>query len=146
MSLEITAANVAQLRCVTEDHHADNLVARAEAYLAEVALQSLDGALEVLRRCDGHVAEQVGLVARCVDAVAASAGKEQLVSGLAHLETCDCAAARCREDWWVEDLSLLRIDHYRRVDQRLHVRRRHRSPHTGQLLAEDSSGDLHAAG
>jgi hypothetical protein len=50
-------------------------------------------------------------VARCVDAVAASADKEQLVSGLAHLETCDCAAVRCREDWWVEDLSLLRIDH-----------------------------------
>jgi hypothetical protein len=72
---------VAQLRCVTEDHHADNLVARAEAYLAEVALRSLDGALEVLHRCDGHVAEQVGLVARCVAAVAASAGKEQLVSG-----------------------------------------------------------------
>jgi hypothetical protein len=125
-NFEITAANVAQLRCVaeylemTEDQHADNLVARAEAYLAEVALRSLDGALEVLRRCDdgGPVAEQVGLVARCVDAVAASAGKEQLVSGLAaHLETCDCAAAaaRCREDWWVEDLSLLRIDHYRRV-------------------------------
>jgi hypothetical protein len=59
---------VAQLRCVTEDHHADNLVARAEAYLAEVALRSLDGALEVLRRCDGHVA--------CINAVAASAGKE----------------------------------------------------------------------
>jgi hypothetical protein len=125
-NFEITAANVAQLRCVaeylemTEDQHADNLVSRAEAYLAEVALRSLDGALEVLRRCDdgGPVAEQVGLVARCVYAVAASAGKEQLVSGLAaHLETCDCAAAaaRCREDWWVEDLSLLRIDHYRRV-------------------------------
>jgi hypothetical protein len=68
------------------------------------ALRSLDGALEVLRRCDGPLAEQVGLVARCVDAVAASAGKEQLVSSLTHLETCDChaAAARCREDWWVE--------------------------------------------
>jgi hypothetical protein len=32
-------------------------VARAEAYLAEVALRSLDGVLEVLRRCDGPVAE-----------------------------------------------------------------------------------------
>lgn len=57
-----------------------------------------------MRVCDGPLAEQVGLVACCVDAVAASAGKEQLVSSLAHLETCDChaAAARCREDWWVE--------------------------------------------
>lgn len=60
-------------------------MARAEAYLAEVALRRLDRALEVLRRCDGPLAEQVGLVARCVDAVAVSAGKEQLVSGLAHL-------------------------------------------------------------
>jgi hypothetical protein len=75
---------VAQLPCVMEDHHADNLVARAEAYLAEVGLRSLDGALEVLQRCDGHVAEQVGLVARCVDVVAASAGKEQL--GKEHLD------------------------------------------------------------
>ena len=28
-----------------------------------------------------------------------------------NVETCDYAAARCREDWWVEDFSLLRINH-----------------------------------
>jgi hypothetical protein len=46
-----------------------------------------------------------------------NASKEQLVSGLAHLE-CDAGSGKLRmhcQDWWVEDLSALRIDYYQRV-------------------------------
>lgn len=49
--------------------------------------------------------------------IALNACKEQLVSGLAHLE-CDGGSGKLRmhcQDWWVEDLSALRIDYYRRV-------------------------------
>lgn len=61
--------------------------------------------------------EDVGLVDMCVDAIAINASKEQLVSGLAHLE-CDVGSGKLRmhcQDWWVEDLSALRIDYYQRV-------------------------------
>ncbi|KAG0519932.1 hypothetical protein BDA96_08G029400 [Sorghum bicolor] len=124
-NFEITTGNVAHLRCVaeylemTEDYQEENLIFRTETYLNEIVLKNLDKSLEVLCKCDGldPVVEEVGLVDRCVDAIAVNASKEQLVSGLAHLE-CDVGSAKLRmhcQDWWVEDLSALRIDHYRRV-------------------------------
>ncbi|KAJ1264656.1 hypothetical protein BS78_08G016900 [Paspalum vaginatum] len=124
-NFEITTANVAHLRCVaeylemTEDYQEENLIFRTETYLTEIVLKNLDKSLEVLCKCDGldPIVEEVGLVDRCVDAIAVNASKEQLVSGLAHLE-CDVGSGKLRmhcQDWWVEDLSALRIDHYRRV-------------------------------
>lgn len=124
-NFEITTANVAHLRCVaeylemTENYQEENLIFRAETYLNEIVLKNLDKSLEVLCKCDGldPMVEEVGLVDRCVDAIAMNASKEQLVSGLAHLE-CDVGSGKLRmhcQDWWVEDLSALRIDHYRRV-------------------------------
>ncbi|XP_072998142.1 BTB/POZ domain-containing protein At3g08570-like isoform X2 [Typha latifolia] len=124
-NFEITAANVAHLRCIadylemTEDYQEENLIARTETYLNEIVLQSLEKSLEVLCACqDLHpIVEEVGLVDRCIDAIAINAGKEQLVSGLAHLE-CDGGSGKLRmhcQDWWVEDLSVLKIDLYQRV-------------------------------
>ncbi|CAO2145383.1 unnamed protein product [Urochloa humidicola] len=124
-NFEITTGNVAHLRCVaeylemTEDYQEENLISRTETYLNEVVFKNLDKSLEVLCKCDGldPIVEEVGLVDRCVDAIAMNASKEQLVSGLAHLE-CNVGSGKLHmhsQDWWVEDLSALRIDHYRRV-------------------------------
>jgi hypothetical protein len=126
-NFEITAANVARLRCVaeylemTEDYQQENLIVRTETYLNEIVLKNLGKSLEVLCACGGldPTVEEVGLVDRCVDAIALNVCKEQLVSGLARLE-CDGdrGSGKLRmhcQDWWVEDLSALRIDHYRRV-------------------------------
>ncbi|KAL6597479.1 hypothetical protein ACP70R_046919 [Stipagrostis hirtigluma subsp. patula] len=124
-NFEIDAANVAHLRCIaeylemTEDYKEENLIVRTETYLNEIVLKRLDKSLEVLCACDGldPTAEEVGLVDRCVDAIAMNACKEQLVSGLAHLE-CDVGSGKLRmhcQDWWVEDLSALSINYYRRV-------------------------------
>ncbi|XP_074583353.1 BTB/POZ domain-containing protein At3g08570-like [Curcuma longa] len=124
-NLEITASNVAQLRCVaeylemTEQYQECNLIVRAEAFLNEVVFQSLEKSLEVLSACNGlfPIVDEVGIVNRCIDAIAMNASKEQLVSGLAHLE-CDSRSGKLMmhcQDWWVEDLSVLKIDLYRRV-------------------------------
>ncbi|CAD5189372.1 unnamed protein product [Musa acuminata subsp. malaccensis] len=124
-NFEITATNVAHLRCIaeylemTEDYQEKNLIARAETYLSEIVVQSLEKSLEVLCSCDGlhPIAEEVGILDRCVDAVAINASKEQLVSGLARLE-CDDESGKLKmhcQDWWVEDLSVLKIDIYQRV-------------------------------
>lgn len=124
-NFEITTANVAHLRCIaeylemTEDYREENLIARTETYLNEVVAQSLEKSLEVLCACEGllPIADDVNIVNRCADSVAINASKEQLVSGLARLE-CDGRSGKLKmdcQDWWVEDLSILRIDLYQRV-------------------------------
>ncbi|KAK3135996.1 hypothetical protein QOZ80_5BG0426380 [Eleusine coracana subsp. coracana] len=101
---------------MTDDYKEENPIVRTEIYLNDIVL---DKSLELLRGCDGldPVVEEVALVDRCVDAIALNACKGQLVSGLAHLE-CDGGSGKLRmhcQDWWVEDLSSLRIDYYRHV-------------------------------
>uniref|UniRef100_J3NAV4 NPH3 domain-containing protein n=1 Tax=Oryza brachyantha TaxID=4533 RepID=J3NAV4_ORYBR len=124
-NFEINTVNVAHLRCIaeylemTEEYQEENLIVRTETYLNEIVVKNLDKSLEVLCACDGldPTVEDVGLVDMCVDAIALNASKEQLVSGLAHLE-CDVGSGKFRmhcQDWWVEDLSALRIDYYHRV-------------------------------
>ncbi|XP_074558268.1 BTB/POZ domain-containing protein At3g08570-like [Curcuma longa] len=124
-TFEITTSNVAQLRCIadylemTEQYQECNLIVRAEAFLNEVVFQSLEKSLEVLCACNGlyPIVDETGIVNRCIDAIAMNASKEQLVSGLAHLE-CDSRSGKLMmhcQDWWVEDLSVLKIDLYQRV-------------------------------
>ncbi|KAF8394795.1 hypothetical protein HHK36_018731 [Tetracentron sinense] len=124
-NFEITTANVAHLRCaaeyleMTEDYREENLIARTETYLNEVVVQSLEKSVEVLSMCETlpPIAEEVGILSRCVDAIAMNACKEQLVSGLSRLD-CDGGSGKLKTDcpeWWVEDLLVLRIDLYQRV-------------------------------
>lgn len=124
-NFEITPANVAHLRCIaeylemTDDYREVNLISRTETYLNEVVVQSLEKSLEVLCACEGllPIAEDVYITNRCIDAIAVNASKEQLVSGLARLE-CNGNSTKLKtdcQDWWVEDLSVLRIDFYHQV-------------------------------
>ncbi|XP_031498735.1 BTB/POZ domain-containing protein At3g08570-like [Nymphaea colorata] len=124
-NFEITTANVASLRCaaeyleMTDDYLEENLVTRTEIYLNEIVMPSLEKSVEVLRTCEnlGSFAEEVNIPNRCIEAVAMNACKEQLVSGLSHLD-CNNGSSRVNiscQDWWIEDLSVLRIDHYQRV-------------------------------
>ncbi|XP_029120576.1 BTB/POZ domain-containing protein At3g08570 isoform X2 [Elaeis guineensis] len=124
-NFEITTSNVAHLRCIaeylemTEDYQEENLIVRTETYLNEIVVQSLEKSLEVLCACEGlqPIVEELGILNRCVDAIAINASKEQLVSGLARLE-CDAGSGKLKmdcQDWWVEDLSVLSIDLYQRV-------------------------------
>ncbi|OVA13683.1 BTB/POZ-like [Macleaya cordata] len=124
-NFEINAENVANLRCaaeyleMSEDYWEENLISRAETYLKEIVVLSLEKSVEVLSTCESllPIAEEVGIITRCVDAIAMNASKEQLVSGLSRLD-CDGGSGKLKMDcpeWWVEDLSVLRIDFYQRV-------------------------------
>ncbi|CAL9780256.1 unnamed protein product [Musa acuminata subsp. burmannicoides] len=122
-NFEITPNNVAKLRCIaeylemTEQYKECNLIARTETYLDEIVSQSVEKSLEVLCACDGlhPMAEDVGLLDRCIDAIANNVSKEQLVSGLAHLE-CDSRSEKTHcQYWWVEELSVLNIELYKQV-------------------------------
>ncbi|KAG0614901.1 hypothetical protein M758_6G212700 [Ceratodon purpureus] len=138
INFEITTSNVAVLRCaaeyleMTESYGENNLVARTEAFLSEVVLQSLADSIAVLHNCENllPLAEDLGIVSRCIEAAATKACREQntnaigrsefggsgrsenfKLSSSSNLSHTKAPAA----DWWAEDLAVLRIDFYQRI-------------------------------
>ncbi|XP_009766799.1 BTB/POZ domain-containing protein At5g48800-like [Nicotiana tabacum] len=130
VNFEITAANVAQLCCVSdylemsEDYSKNNLGSRAEEYLDSIVCKNLEMCVEVLRQCENllPLADELKIVSRCIDAVASKACVEQIASSFSRLEYSSSGGrlhmikqANCELDWWIEDISMLRIDLYQRV-------------------------------
>ncbi|KAF7022811.1 hypothetical protein CFC21_035455, partial [Triticum aestivum] len=101
--VELTPWNVAPLRCaaeyleMTEEHSEDNLAARAEAYLSQSVLRHPGEATKALKSCEDLLphAEELGIVARCVEAIAAR------------------SSATSRS--WFGDLAVLGLHMYKRV-------------------------------
>ncbi|KAL1193783.1 BTB/POZ domain-containing protein [Cardamine amara subsp. amara] len=128
INFEITISNVVALRCaasyleMTEDFKEENLISRAEIYLEQVAFRCLEKSVEVLCSCEmlypQDIAETANIPERCVEAIAVNACREQLVLGLSRLnrgcESEELTQEDCQE-WWIQDLSALRIDYYARV-------------------------------
>ncbi|KAK7309162.1 hypothetical protein RJT34_05683 [Clitoria ternatea] len=130
INFEINVENIAMLRCVaeylemTEDYAVGNLVGRTDAYLNEVALKTIAGAVSVLHISENllPVAERAKLVSRCIDAVAYIACKESQFCATARSDSgsdgvVSSMASNQRPvvDWWAEDLTVLRIDIFQRV-------------------------------
>ncbi|WCJ38085.1 Phototropic-responsive NPH3 family protein [Euphorbia peplus] len=129
INFEITSANVAQLCCVsdylemTEDFSKDNLGSRAEEYLESIVCKNLEMCVEVLQQCENllPLADELRIVSRCIDAIASKTCAEQIASSFSRLEYSSSGRlhmnkqAKCEGDWWIEDLSILRIDLYQRV-------------------------------
>ncbi|KAK4260157.1 hypothetical protein QN277_003307 [Acacia crassicarpa] len=128
INFEITIDNIAMLRCVaeylemTEDYSVGNLVARTDAYLNEVALKSLAGAVSILLVAEKllPIAEKAKVVSRCIDAIAYIACKEsQFCSNTTRGGDGGVSSMASHQrpivDWWAEDLTVLRIDIFQRV-------------------------------
>ncbi|KZV30519.1 BTB/POZ domain-containing protein-like [Dorcoceras hygrometricum] len=129
VNFEITAANVAQLCCaanyleMTEDYSKNNLCSQSEVYLESVVCKSLKMCVEVLQQCENllPLADQLKIVAQCIDAIASKACVDQIALSFSRLEYSSSGRlhmskqTRCEGDWWIEDLSVLRIDLYERV-------------------------------
>ncbi|KAI3450868.1 hypothetical protein Pfo_007533 [Paulownia fortunei] len=129
VNFEITAANVAQLCCVsdylemTEEYSKNNLGSRAEEYLESIVCKNLEMCVEVLQQCENllPLADELKIVAQCIDAIASKACVEQIASSFSRLEYSSSGRlhmskqTKCEGDWWIEDLSVLRIDLYQRV-------------------------------
>ncbi|KAJ7944505.1 BTB/POZ domain-containing protein [Quillaja saponaria] len=122
INFEISTENIAMLRCVTEylqmteDYSVGNLVGRTEAYLNEVVLQNLAGAISVLHMSQNFLptAERVKLVSRCIDAIAYIACKDSqfCMSGGGEAMISN---PKPIVDWWAEDMTVLRIDIFQQV-------------------------------
>ncbi|KAB2057105.1 hypothetical protein ES319_A11G147900v1 [Gossypium barbadense] len=129
INFEITSSNVAQLCCVsdylemTEEFSKDNLGSRAEEYLESIVCKNLEMCVEVLQQCENllPLADELKIVSRCIDAIASKACAEQIASSFSRLEYSSSGRlhmnrqAKCDGDWWIEDLSVIRIDLYQRV-------------------------------
>ena len=127
INFEIGTENIAMLRCaaeyleMTEEYAVGNLVGRTEAYINEVALKSLAGAVSVLHMSQSLLptAEKVKLVSRCIDAIAFVACKDSHFSMLGRASDIGHhnkgLPSKPIVDWWAEDLTVLRIDIFQRV-------------------------------
>ncbi|KAL0737874.1 hypothetical protein Bca4012_014084 [Brassica carinata] len=131
INFEITSSNVAQLLCVsdylemTEEYSKDNLASRTEEYLDSIVCKSLEMCVEVLKQSENllPLADELNIVTRCIDAIASKACAEQIASSFSRLEYSSSGRLHMSKqakssdggDWWIEDLSVLRIDLYQRV-------------------------------
>lgn len=121
INFEINKDNIAMLRCasdnleMTEDYSVKNLIERTEAYLTEVTLKSLSGAVSVLHLSEDFLptAEKVKLVSRCIDSIAYIACNENHFGE--KLNPSSLSNQKEIVDWWAEDLAVLRIDIFQRV-------------------------------
>ncbi|KAE8701392.1 BTB/POZ domain-containing protein [Hibiscus syriacus] len=99
INFEVTSLNVARLRC------------------------NLEMCVEVLQQCEDllPLADELKIVGRCIDKIASKACVEQTASSFSQLEYIDSGRlrvnreAKCEDDWWIEDLSVIRINLYQRV-------------------------------
>ncbi|KAI5059914.1 hypothetical protein GOP47_0024334 [Adiantum capillus-veneris] len=137
INFEIDAKNVAALRCaaeyldMSEEYAEENLATRTEAYLNEVVINSLQTCVAVLQSCDNllPLAEELGIVSRCVDAVAMKACKEQMTPSLSRSDLSSSGRMealgspgnfsqtpkRRSVEWWVDEISVLRMENYKKV-------------------------------
>ncbi|XVF44828.1 hypothetical protein PTKIN_Ptkin02bG0155300 [Pterospermum kingtungense] len=138
IALDLTAGNISGLRCAAEylemieDLEEGNLIFKTEAFLSYVVLSSWRDSIVVLKSCEklSPWAENLQIVRRCSESIAwkacanpkgikwAYTGKPTKVSSPKWNDLKDSSPSRSQPvppDWWFEDVSILRIDHYVRV-------------------------------
>ncbi|KAI3877203.1 hypothetical protein MKX03_017194 [Papaver bracteatum] len=138
IAVDLTAGNISGLRCtaeyleMTEDLEEGNLIFKTEAFLSYVVLSSWRDSILVLKSCE-HLspwAENLQIVRRCSESIAwkactnprsirwAYTGKPTSISSPKWNEMNESSPGRNQQappDWWFEDVSILRIDHFVRV-------------------------------
>ncbi|XP_049402077.1 root phototropism protein 3-like [Solanum stenotomum] len=141
IAVDLTATNISGLRCaaeyleMTEDLEEGNLIFKTEAFLSYVVLSSWRDSILVLKSCErlSPWAENLQIVRRCSESIAwkACANPKGIkwqytgrlptsVSSPKWNEMKDSSPSRNNQqlvppDWWFEDVSILRIDHFVRV-------------------------------
>ncbi|KAI5661345.1 hypothetical protein M9H77_20668 [Catharanthus roseus] len=137
IAVDLTANNISGLRCaaeyleMTEDLEEGNLIFKTEAFLSYVVLSSWRDSIVVLKNCEklSPWSENLQIVRRCSESIAWKAcanpkgirwqytGRTNKVSSPKWSEK-DSSPSRNQQvppDWWFEDVSILRIDHFVRV-------------------------------
>ncbi|KAL3692071.1 hypothetical protein R1sor_005722 [Riccia sorocarpa] len=151
VSVELTAANVAALRCaaeyleMTEDLEEGNLVAKTEAFLSFVVLASWKDSIAVLQSCETLLpwAEDLHIVRRCCESIAwkastdprgirwsfterAEAVKHQHTSAVWTGPTAGSGSKSISEqvpsDWWFEDICVVCVPFFTKIIAAIRVK------------------------
>ncbi|CAK9158720.1 unnamed protein product [Ilex paraguariensis] len=141
VKIELSSSNVAPLRCagefleMTEEYSEDNLISKTERFLSQSVLKSLKDSIKTLNSCEKlmPVAETLGIVQRCIDAIAGRASttdptlfgwpvNEGAVNGKGTLNQAFETGARRKgaargtgPDAWFEELGLLSLPLFKRL-------------------------------
>ncbi|MED6108715.1 26S proteasome regulatory subunit 6B [Stylosanthes scabra] len=140
IAVDLTAGNISGIRCaaeyleMTEDLEEGNLIFKTEAFLSYVVLSSWRDSIVVLKSCEklSPWAENLQIVRRCSESIAWKAcanpkgirwsytGRTAKISSPRwnSMNMKDSSPSRNQQvppDWWFEDVSILRIDHFVRV-------------------------------
>ncbi|KAK9690601.1 hypothetical protein RND81_09G140000 [Saponaria officinalis] len=145
IAVDLTAANISGLRCaaeyleMTEDLEEGNLIFKTEAFLSYVVLSSWRDSIIVLKSCENLSpwAENLQIVRRCSESIAWKAcanpkgikwnytGRPVKVASPRWNKMKEMSPSRAVQvppDWWFEDVSILRIDHFVRVITAIRVK------------------------
>lgn len=137
-NFQIDSRNAASLMCaaayldMSEVYAVENLSARTEAYLTEVVLGDLSSCVLVLQSCESllPMAEELGIVSRCAEAIAAKTCQDQMtptslsysdfsssgrIDGYSASPSFTNTPKRKSVEWWAEELSILRVDMFQIV-------------------------------
>jgi hypothetical protein len=138
VKMELTTLNVVSLRCaaeyfgMSEDYGEENLIAQTENFLNEVFGGWTDS-LKALETCENVLAqaEELHIVSRCINSLAMKASADPSLfswpmQGGSDMRNPDGTvfwngirtSAKLHpvgEDWWYEDVSLLRLPLYKRL-------------------------------
>ncbi|XP_010025174.2 root phototropism protein 3 [Eucalyptus grandis] len=133
LKLDLTASNIAPLYCaahfleMSNDYHESNLIPQTEAFLSYVMFSSWKDLFQVLKSCEAISpwAKQLKILNRCSEAIAWKACTDHNAFSFS---TCDAALFGIQgnrstysevevslDQWWFEEVSLLRIDHFLEV-------------------------------
>ncbi|XP_011031728.1 PREDICTED: BTB/POZ domain-containing protein At5g03250-like [Populus euphratica] len=138
IKMELTALNVVSLRCaaeylgMSEDYGEENLITQTENFLNEV-FGSWTDSLKALKTCEEVplLAEELHIVSRCINSLAMKACADPSLfswpmqggsdnrnpDGTVFWNGIRTSATPhpVGEDWWYEDVSLLRLPLYKRL-------------------------------
>ncbi|KAL2645014.1 hypothetical protein R1flu_012601 [Riccia fluitans] len=134
-SIQIDSTNVAELRCMgeflqmNENYGKGNICERSDLYMSQVVLQSWQDTMVVLLRSQRLLpyAEDLQIVARCVEALAFMACMEMIdplerisrprMSTESHFwsDTSSSSKGSNSPDWWMEDMLRLPCGVFERV-------------------------------
>lgn len=118
--VDLTAKNVAPLYCaahfleMTDDLAQGNLTFKSEAFLSFVISSSWKDTFKVLKSCESvsRCAKQLHIPKHCSEAIARKAcmNPESFCNSDYNVDNVKLKAVA--DNWWFEDVSVLRIDHF----------------------------------
>lgn len=153
LKINATAMNIAPLYCaahfleMSDDLEPGNLISKTEAFLSFIILSSWKDTFRVLRSCESVStwAKDLQIVKQCSESIAWKAcsdtkannfiSNEVFLNVLGKTNTDDMASKNLPSNWWFEDASTLRIDHFIELISSIKKRKKVKPELVGSCIA-----------